>query len=84
MLSRRPKEDARFAGLLFLIADGKDGKDGKDGRTVVEVAGSHAVYVSQPAAVADLIVQAAKEAIAHVPGWPGGAEPKAAFTTQSG
>lgn len=36
------------------------------GATVVEVAGSHAVYVSQPAAVANLIAQAAKEAIAHV------------------
>jgi pimeloyl-ACP methyl ester carboxylesterase len=35
------------------------------GATVIEVAGSHAVYVSQPGAVADLIVQAAKEAIAH-------------------
>jgi pimeloyl-ACP methyl ester carboxylesterase len=35
------------------------------GATVVEVAGSHAVYVSQPGAVANLIVQAAKEAIAH-------------------
>ena len=35
------------------------------GATVVEVAGSHAVYVSQPAAVANLIAQAAKEAIAH-------------------
>jgi len=35
------------------------------GATVVEVAGSHAVYVSQPEAVANLIVQAAKEAIAH-------------------
>ena len=35
------------------------------GATVVEVAGSHAVYVSQPGAVADLIVQAAKEATAH-------------------
>ncbi|MER7273173.1 alpha/beta hydrolase [Dactylosporangium sp. NPDC000244] len=30
------------------------------GCTVVEVAGSHAVYVSQPAAVADLIKQAAR------------------------
>ncbi|MFC7645678.1 alpha/beta fold hydrolase [Streptosporangium lutulentum] len=29
------------------------------GATVVEVIGSHAVYVSQPAAVADLIRQAA-------------------------
>lgn len=38
------------------------------GATVVEVAGSHAIYVSQPAAVADLIVKAAKdsEAMAHV------------------
>jgi pimeloyl-ACP methyl ester carboxylesterase len=37
------------------------------GATVVEVAGSHAIYVSQPAAVADLIVRAAKgsEAMAH-------------------
>ncbi|GGM62232.1 alpha/beta fold hydrolase [Dactylosporangium sucinum] len=30
------------------------------GSTVVEVAGSHAIYVSQPAAVADLIKQAAR------------------------
>ena len=29
------------------------------GSTVVEVAGSHAIYVSQPGAVADLIKQAA-------------------------
>ena len=29
------------------------------GSTVVEVAGSHAIYVSQPAAVADLIKKAA-------------------------
>ena len=35
------------------------------GATVVEVAGSHAVFVSQPAVVANLIVQAAKGAIAH-------------------
>ena len=35
------------------------------GATVAEAAGSHAVYVSQPAVVANLIVQAAKEAIAH-------------------
>jgi len=35
------------------------------GATVVEVAGSHAVFVSQPAVVANLIVQAAKEAMAH-------------------
>jgi pimeloyl-ACP methyl ester carboxylesterase len=35
------------------------------GATVIEVAGSHAVFISQPAVVADLIVQAAKEAIAH-------------------
>ncbi len=31
------------------------------GSTVVEVAGSHAIYVSQPAAVADLIKQAAAQ-----------------------
>jgi pimeloyl-ACP methyl ester carboxylesterase len=31
----------------------------RDGSSVVEVIGSHAVYVSQPAAVADLIRQAA-------------------------
>jgi pimeloyl-ACP methyl ester carboxylesterase len=37
------------------------------GATVVEVAGSHAIYVSQPGAVVELIVQAAKgsEAMAH-------------------
>jgi pimeloyl-ACP methyl ester carboxylesterase len=35
------------------------------GATVVEVAGSHAVFISQPDVVANLIVQAAKEAIAH-------------------
>jgi pimeloyl-ACP methyl ester carboxylesterase len=35
------------------------------GATVVEVAGSHAVFISQPAAVANLIVQAAKGTIAH-------------------
>jgi pimeloyl-ACP methyl ester carboxylesterase len=33
---------------------------GRAGATVVEVAGSHAVYVSQPQAVADLIVNAAR------------------------
>jgi pimeloyl-ACP methyl ester carboxylesterase len=33
------------------------------GSTVIEVAGSHAIYVSQPAAVADLIRTAAKETI---------------------
>ncbi len=35
------------------------------GATVVEVAGSHAVFLSQPAVVANLIIQAAKGAIAH-------------------
>jgi pimeloyl-ACP methyl ester carboxylesterase len=37
------------------------------GATVVESAGSHAIYVSQPAAVAEVIVRAAKEseAMAH-------------------
>jgi hypothetical protein len=32
---------------------------GRAGATVVEAAGSHAIYVSQPEAVADLIKQAA-------------------------
>jgi hypothetical protein len=38
------------------------------GATVVEAAGSHAVFVSQPAMVAELIVKAAKgsEVTAHV------------------
>src|SRR5215203_3640478 len=38
------------------------------GATVVEVAGSHAIYVSRPEAVANLIVNAAKgtQAVAHV------------------
>lgn len=35
------------------------------GATVTEAAGSHAVFLSQPAVVASLIVQAAKGAIAH-------------------
>jgi hypothetical protein len=37
------------------------------GATVVEVAGSHAIYVSLPSAVAKLIVEAAKgsRAMAH-------------------
>lgn len=39
------------------------------GSTTAEVAGSHAVYVSQPAAVAALIRQAASEvALAGAPG----------------
>jgi pimeloyl-ACP methyl ester carboxylesterase len=40
------------------------------GATVVEVAGSHAVYVSQPSAVAELITRAAKESetLAHAGG----------------
>jgi pimeloyl-ACP methyl ester carboxylesterase len=33
------------------------------GATTTEVAGSHAIYVSQPAAVADLITQAARSAV---------------------
>jgi pimeloyl-ACP methyl ester carboxylesterase len=36
------------------------------GATVVEVAGSHAIYVSQPAAVANLIATAARESMATV------------------
>jgi pimeloyl-ACP methyl ester carboxylesterase len=35
------------------------------GARVVEVAGSHAIFISQPAVVVNLIVQAAKEAVAH-------------------
>lgn len=35
------------------------------GATVVEVAGSHAVFISQPALAAELIVKAAKEVMAH-------------------
>jgi len=35
------------------------------GATVVEVAASHVVFISQPAAVTKLIVQAAREAMAH-------------------
>ena len=35
------------------------------GATIVEAAGSHVVFVSRPDVVAKLIVQAAKEAIAH-------------------
>ena len=35
------------------------------GATVVEAGGSHAIYVSQPVAVAHLIARAAKEALAH-------------------
>jgi hypothetical protein len=34
------------------------------GATVIEVAGSHAIYVSQPAAVAALIATASKGAVA--------------------
>jgi hypothetical protein len=35
------------------------------GATVVEAAGSHAIYVSQPTAVAELIKLAARQAIAE-------------------
>ncbi len=35
------------------------------GATVVEVAGSHAVFISQPGVVTDLIHKAAREAVAH-------------------
>jgi pimeloyl-ACP methyl ester carboxylesterase len=40
---------------------------GRAGSTVVEAAGSHAIYVSQPEAVAELIVRAASEvsSVAH-------------------
>jgi pimeloyl-ACP methyl ester carboxylesterase len=36
---------------------------GRAGATVVEVPGSHAIYVSQPKAVADLIAEAARDAV---------------------
>ena len=36
------------------------------GATVVEVGGSHAVFIAKPAVVADLILKAAKEVMAHV------------------
>jgi pimeloyl-ACP methyl ester carboxylesterase len=36
------------------------------GSTVVEVKGSHAVYVSQPQAVAELIEKASKSAVAEL------------------
>jgi hypothetical protein len=37
------------------------------GATVVEEAGSHSIYVSQPRATADLIKQAAQRALAETP-----------------
>jgi len=40
--------------------DAQRGMSKRAGATVVEVKGSHSVYVSQPKAVADLIVQAAR------------------------
>jgi pimeloyl-ACP methyl ester carboxylesterase len=39
---------------------------GRAGATVVEAPGSHAIYVSQPKAVADLIAQAARDAMVLV------------------
>jgi len=44
--------------------DAQRGMSTRAGSTVVEVKGSHAVYVSQPQAVASLIEKAAKEAMA--------------------
>jgi len=41
--------------LLDDIADEQREMSARAGSTVIEVAGSHAIYVSQPAAVADLI-----------------------------
>jgi hypothetical protein len=38
----------------------------RSGATVIEVKGSHAIYVSQPRALASLIEQAAKNAKAAV------------------
>ncbi len=40
---------------------------GRAGATVVEAAGSHSIYVSQPRATADLIEQAARRALAETP-----------------
>ncbi len=40
---------------------------GRAGATVVEHAGSHAIYISQPGVTADLIKQAAKQALADEP-----------------
>jgi hypothetical protein len=37
------------------------------GATVVEEAGSHSIYVSQPRTTADLIKQAAQRALAETP-----------------
>jgi pimeloyl-ACP methyl ester carboxylesterase len=41
---------------------------GRAGATVVEAAGSHAIYVSEPAAVADLIAQAARSSVPEATG----------------
>jgi hypothetical protein len=69
ILSLQPVRPARQrANLLQLVADERRPDDpasgpardvSAGGSTVIEVAGSHAVYVSQPAAVADLIQTAA-------------------------
>ena len=40
---------------------------GRTGATVAEAAGSHSIYVSQPRATADLIEQAARQALAETP-----------------
>jgi hypothetical protein len=40
---------------------------GRIGATVVEAAGSHSIYVSQPRATAELIKQAARQALARTP-----------------
>ena len=44
----------------MIPADAQRAMSKRAGSTVVEVKGSHAVYVSQPKAVADLIMKAAK------------------------
>ena len=46
--------------------DAQRGMAARAGATVVEVRGSHAIYVSQPDAVAGLIVQAARDVMAGV------------------
>jgi hypothetical protein len=63
--------DSEAMNIVLVHGAGADGSgwpsaqrfmSDRAGATVVEVAGSHAVFVSQPGVVANLIVQAAKEA----------------------
>jgi polyphosphate kinase 2 (PPK2 family) len=47
-----PAPDARVRSQMYIQ---------RAGSTVVETAGSHSIYVSQPSIVADLVVRAASE-----------------------